>query len=311
MDMDPSQRARSLTRSGTAAMAGMGQRLRLRNIGAYLRRNPKLLAGLALLAPLIAVALIGPLVVDGDQAQPMSAPPDVAPSLDYPMGTDSQGRDMSALMVAGVPLTLRIGLQAGALGLAIGVVLGFIAGYVGGIVDGIIRTAADIMLTIPGLLVLIVIAASVRGLVSVQMISLVVAALAWMWPTRAIRSQVLSMREQPYVEMAKLNGMNSPQIIVRELMPNLLPFLGASFVGAVAAAILATIGLEALGLGPQHEPTLGMTIYWAIYYSALLRGLWWWWAAPVAAIVLLFMALFLLSAGLDEIANPRLRRAPS
>lgn len=309
MDMDPSQRARSLTPPGTASMAGMGRRLR--NISAYLRRNPKLLAGLALLAPLLAVAFIGPLVVDGDQAQPMSAPPDVAPSRDYPLGTDSQGRDMVALMVAGVPLTLRIGLQAGALGLAIGIVLGFIAGYVGGIVDGIIRTAADIMLTIPGLLVLIVIAASVRGLVSVQVISLVVAALAWMWPTRAIRSQVLSMREQPYVEMAKLNGMNGPHIIVRELMPNLLPFLGASFVGAVAAAILATIGLEALGLGPQHEPTLGMTIYWAIYYSALLRGLWWWWAGPVIAIVLLFMALFLLSAGLDEMANPRLRRARS
>ncbi len=309
MDVDPSQRARSLTQSGTAAMTGTGQRLR--NISGYLRRNPKLLAGLALLAPLIAVAFIGPLVVDGSQAQPMSALPDVAPSWDYPLGTDSQGRDMSALMVAGVPLTLRIGLQAGALGLAIGIVLGFIAGYVGGIVDGIIRTAADIMLTIPGLLVLIVIAASVRGLVSVQMISLVVAALAWMWPTRAIRSQVLSMREQPYVEMAKLNGMNGPQIIIRELMPNLLPFLAASFVGAVAAAILATIGLEALGLGPQHEPTLGMTIYWAIYYSALLRGLWWWWAGPVIAIVLLFMALFMLSAGLDEIANPKMRRAPS
>ena len=199
--------------------------------------------------------------------------------------------------------------MAGAIGLGIGALLGFVAGYIGGVVDTLIRSAADIMLTVPGLLVLIVIAASIRGLVSIQIIALVVASLAWMWPTRTIRAQVLSLRERPYVEMARLNGMNGVQIIGRELIPNLLPYLGASFVGAVGSAILAAIGLEALGLGPQHEPTLGMTIYWAIYYSALLRGLWWWWAAPVGAIVVLFVASLLDGAGLDELANPRLRRA--
>ena len=72
--------------------------------------------------------------------------------------------------------------------------------------------------------------------------------------------------------------------------------------------ILATIGLEALGLGPQNQPTLGMIIYWALYYTAVLRGLWWWWAPPIIVIVLTFMGLFLVSAGLDQIANPRLRR---
>jgi peptide/nickel transport system permease protein len=218
---------------------------------------------------------------------------------------------MFALVIRGIPLTIEIGLIAGALGLGIGVILGFIAGYTGGIVDTIIRSAADIMLTVPGLLVLIVVAASVQGLVSIQTIALVIASLAWMFPTRTIRSQVLSLRERPYVEMAKLNGMSGPSIIGRELIPNLLPYLGASFVGAVGAAILAAIGLEALGLGPQHEPTLGMTIYWAVFYSALLRGLWWWWAAPVGVIVILFTALFLIAVGLDELANPRLRRAPS
>jgi len=116
------------------------------------------------------------------------------------------------------------------------------------------------------------------------------------------------MREREFVPMAKLSGMNSLEIIVRELMPNLLPYLAASFVGAVGSAILASIGLEALGLGPQNEPTLGMTIYWALYYTSLLRGLWWWWAPPIIIIVLTFMGLFLIAAGLDEIANPRLRR---
>ncbi len=182
-------------------------------------------------------------------------------------------------------------------------------GYVGGIVDTVIRSVADIMLTVPGLLVLIVVASSIKGIVSVQTISLVVASLAWMFPTRTVRAQVLTLRERPYIEMAKLNGMKTPQIIAKELFPNLLPYLGASFVGAVGSAILAAIGLEALGLGPQNQPTLGMTIYWAIFYSALLRGEWWWWAAPVGVIVILFTGLFLIASGLDEVANPRLRRA--
>ncbi len=285
----------------------LGQRAR--NFGGLLRHNPKLLVGLLLVLGLLGLGIVGPHFVDTKGARPMSVMPDQKPSRAFPFGTESQGRSLLALVIKGIPLTIQIGLQAGAIGLAIGTVLGFISGYSGGIVDTIIRSAADIMLTVPGLLVLIVVASSIRGLVSVQTIALVVASLAWMFPTRTIRAQVLTLRERPYVEMAKLNGMSTPQIIGKELFPNLLPYLGASFVGAVGSAILAAIGLEALGLGPQNEPTLGMTIYWAIFYSALLRGLWWWWAAPVGVIVILFTGLFLIAAGLDEVANPRLRRA--
>ena len=91
------------------------------------------------------------------------------------------------------------------------------------------------------------------------------------------------------------------------------PWAGRDCVeGAVVLDVFAgtgALGLEALGLGPQNDPTLGMTIFWAIYYGALLRGMWWWWGGPVLLIVLLFTGLFLVAAGLDEIANPRLRRA--
>ncbi|HUX86832.1 MAG TPA: ABC transporter permease subunit, partial [Chloroflexota bacterium] len=141
-----------------------------------------------------------------------------------------------------------------------------------------------------------------------NLMALIVASLAWMQPARTIRAQVLSLRERAYVQMAKLSGLSGPEIIVRELIPNLMPYLAASFVGAVAAAILASVGLEALGLGPQNQPTVGMTIYWAISFNALLRGMWWWWLTPIVVLVVLFVALFLISAGLDEIANPRLRR---
>ena len=109
--------------------------------------------------------------------------------------------------------------------------------------------------------------------------------------------------------VARLSGMNGLEIIFRELVPNFLPYLAAGFVTAVGAAILATIGLEALGLGPQNEPTLGMTIYWSLYYTSVLRGMWWWWGPPIAIIILTFVGLFLVTMGLDQIANPKLRRA--
>ena len=137
----------------------------------------------------------------------------------------------------------------------------------------------------------------------------VIALTAWMWPTRTIRAQVMSMRQRPYVEIARLSGASHMQVIAQELLPNLLPYLAASFVGAVSSALLASMGLEALGLGPQNDPTLGMTVFWANYYGAMMRGMYWWWVPPIAAISWVFIGLFMVSSGLDELANPRLRRA--
>jgi peptide/nickel transport system permease protein len=212
-------------------------------------------------------------------------------------------------MVAGTPLTLRIGFVAGFLGVGIGTILGFVSAYYGGKIDTIIRGIVDIGLTIPGLMVLIIIAISIRGGLTVDQMALVVASLAWLNPTRTIRSQVLTLRERGYVEIARLSGMSGPEIIVKELMPNLLPYLAATLVNAVSSAILASIGLEVLGLGPVDSPTLGMTLYWVNYNAALINGWWWWWLAPVVIIIMVFLGLFFLTTGLDEWANPRLRRA--
>jgi peptide/nickel transport system permease protein len=253
--------------------------------------------------------LVGSITVGTAKAVPLSAPPDFPPSSDFPLGTDSAGREILPIMIAGTPLILEIGIIAGGLGLLIGVVLGFSAGYFGGTVDAIIRGLADIILPIPALAVLVVIASTIHTVLNVQVMALIVASLAWMWPTRTIRAQVLSIRSRAYVEVARLSGYSSRAIIFRELLPNLLPFIAASFVGAVGAGILASLGLEALGLGPQDAPTLGMTIFWAIYYGAVLRGEYWWWGPPIVIIVLIFIGLFMISAGLDEIANPRTRRA--
>ena len=276
---------------------------------ATLQRHPLLIIGLILMAILILFGPVASLLVDPDGAKVGSAMPEQPPSAEFPLGTDAVGRQLLPVIVVGTPLTLRIGLIAGAIGLGLGIVFGFLAGYFGGWVDTLIKGAADVLLTVPGLLFLVVIATTIKGAVSVNMMAFVVASLAWMWPTRTIRAQVLTLRERQFVMVARLSGMSGLEIIWRELIPNLLPYLAASFVSAVGSAILATIGLEALGLGPQNEPTLGMTIYWALYYTSILRGLWWWWGPPIAIIILTFMGLFLISLGLDQIANPKLRRA--
>ncbi|HYP37435.1 MAG TPA: ABC transporter permease [Stellaceae bacterium] len=273
----------------------------------YLRRNPSLAVGIALLAALALFVVIGNLLVDTEDARPLSAPTLRPPSSDYPFGTDRQGRDLLAVMVAGTPLTLRIGFVAGFLGVGVGTVLAFVAAYYRGMVDMVIRGIADIGLTVPGLLVLIIIAVSIKGTLTVNQMAIVVASLAWLYPTRTIRAQVLSLRERGYVEVARLSGMSGLGIIFIELMPNLLPYLAATLVTSVSSAILASIGLEVLGLGPIDAPTLGMTLYWVNFNAAMINGWWWWWTAPTVIILIVFLGLFFLTVGLDEIANPRLR----
>ena len=266
----------------------------------YLRRNGALIVGLVLLAALAAFVGVGHLVVDTAKARPLSVPTLRPPSAQYPLGTDRQGRDLLAVMVAGTPLTLRIGFIAGLIGVGLGSVLGFTA---------VIRGVVDVGLTVPGLLVLIIIAVSIKEGLTVDQMAVVVASLAWLSPTRAIRAQVLSLRERGYVDVARLSGMSGPEIIVRELVPNLLPYLAATLVNAVSSAILASVFLEVLGLGPIDSPTLGMTLYWVNFNAALINGWWWWWAAPIVVILVVFLGLFFVTVGLDEVANPRLRRA--
>jgi peptide/nickel transport system permease protein len=269
--------------------------------------NVKLTSGVVLVLSLVAVAVIGPLLVDLDMARPISAPTNRPPSPDYLLGTDGQGRDLLAVIVASTPQTLRLGLLAGLIGTVVGTFLGLVAGFFGGWLDRIISTATDVVLTIPPLAILLIVAASVRS-VSVEMMAFIIAALAWMHPARSIRAQVMSLRERAYVEIARVSGMSEMRIALFEVLPNLLPLIMSSFVAAVSGAILAALGLEALGFGPQDTPTLGMTVYWSLLYGAFGRNMWWWWAPPIVILAILFIGLFLISVGLDEAVNPRLRK---
>jgi peptide/nickel transport system permease protein len=275
---------------------------------AYIRRNRSLLVGIILIGLVLLFAGAGRLFWDVHQAHPLSAPPNRPPSFQHPLGTDRQGRDILAVMIVGTPLTFYIGLLAGFIGLVIGTLLALISAYYGGIVDAVIRAIVDVGLTIPPLLILILLAVSIKSNLTISQMALVVASLAWLHPTRTIRSQVLTLKERAFIQVARLSGAGNLRIIFLELMPNLLPYLMATFVGAVASAILASIGLEVIGLGEIEANTLGMTIYWVNYYAAILHGLWWWFLPPILIIVLIFVGLFAISAGLDELVNPRKRR---
>lgn len=278
----------------------------LRTAARAVVREPLLLSGLLTLIAVCLFAMLGPLFIDVALADIGAVAPRQHPSGEHWLGTDAQGRSILAALVLATPQTLKIGFFAGVIGLGIGAVLGLLAGYFRGWVDTLIRTFADVIMTIPGIAVLVLVATNVRSM-SVVLMAVIVAGLAWMYPTRTIRAQTLSMRERPYIDIARLNGIGGLELVFTEIFPNLLPYIAASFVTAVSSAMLATIGLEALGLGPQNELTLGMMIFWAQYYGAIMRGIWWWWSPPVIMMALIFIGLLMTSTGMDRLVNKRLR----
>ena len=271
------------------------------------RISGSLIAGVSILLLIILFGLVGQFLVDPHNAHVGAVTPRQPPSGMYLLGTDSQGRDAFTLLVLGTPNTLKMGLIAGLVGVGLGVVFGLLAGYFGGALDAGIRVFTDALLTVPAIAILVIIASNVDKMTT-NLMALVIASLSWMFTARTVRAQVLSIRERSYVEVARVNGEREIEILFREVMPNLLPYIVASFVGTVAAAMLAVIGLEALGLGALEETTLGNTIYWSQQSAAVLRGYWWWWGPPIVVIALIFLGLFLTSVGMDKFANPRLAK---
>jgi peptide/nickel transport system permease protein len=266
--------------------------------------------GLLIIIGLTLFTAIGLRTVNLKHAYPLQVPGKQPPSLKYPFGTDFFGTDLLAAMVLGLWQTALIGVLAGALGTMIGAVLGFISAYFGGWIDGGIKGICQILTPIPAFLIQIIIAGSIdKRDVTIYTMALVVVLLAWMGPTLVIRAQVLTMKERQFVSVAKLSGMGDLGIIFSEIMPNLLPFLAAAFVTQVFAAVFASFYLAVLGLGPLREPLLGNIIWQAQSQSAFFNGWWWWPLEPAAALVLILSSLALVNMGLDELANPRIRRS--
>jgi peptide/nickel transport system permease protein len=282
---------------------------RLTLILRYMRRNKGLAVGLFILLLLVLFTLYGLATVDLTHAYPITVKSKQPPSLEFPLGTDFFGRDLYVAMVVGLKETAIIGLLAGALGTLIGVVLGFISAYFGGWLDTIIKGICQILTPIPALLIQVIIAGSLdKRDVTIYTMAFVVVLLAWMGPTLVIRAQVLTMKERQFVSVAKLSGMGDLGIIFSEILPNLLPFIAAAFVNQVFYSVFASFYLAVLGLGPLREPLLGNTIWAAQAQSAFFNNWWWWPVFPALALVLILGSLALINMGLDELANPRVRK---
>ncbi len=280
--------------------------------------NARLMTGAGIIAAILLMGVVGQFFWDVAMATERDRTARFAPPVGFtnfrgepgswahPLGTNNLGHDMLAVALVGAPNTFLIGFIAATIGLGVGIVLGFTGGFLGGWIDDFIRLISDVTLTIPALMVLIVLN-SVLDRISITTMALIIAAFAWPRATRQIRSQVLTMRESGYVQMARLSGASTFDIMFKEMLPNLIPYLFASFIAGATGAILAAVGLETLGLGPQNVPTLGGTIYDAYRGSALSANFWWWWGIPTVLLAVMFVGLLLVNLGLDEIANPRLR----
>lgn len=227
-----------------------------------------------------------------------------------PLGTDNFGRNMLTQLVAAIVTSLRIGLIAGTIATLIGLTLGLLAGYVGGIVDEIIMFFSNLFTVIPGFIILILIAYSIGPAGrSVTAVGVVIGVTAWVWTTRSIRSQVLSLRHRDHVNLSKLSGHSLPRILIKDILPYIVSYVVMAFILQVSTAILAEAGLSMLGLGPRTTdvPTLGIMMNWAMTYSAHLTGAWWALYPVLFVIALISFSLNLMNTGLDQVFNPQLR----
>ena len=276
------------------------------------RRNPKLTIGVVILTlVLLAAILNGPLLaLDAGHLgrDPLGFGPDhwALPDSRNLLGTDGVGRDVLALIIVGLVTSVKIGLIAGVCSTVIAVVIAFIAAYKGGIFDIALAGFTDVFLVIPTLPLLIVLSAFDKNVNLVQ-IGLVLAIFSWPGAARHIRSQVLSLRSRPYVDLAKVSKLNDLEIIFKELLPNMAPFVALGMAYAVVASMTALIGLEVIGLGPSGVIDLGLVLNYALG-GALTIGAWGIVVAPILLLALIFFALTLVNIGLEATYNPRLRK---
>ena len=235
---------------------------------------------------------------------------DVANVKTLPLGTDNFGADTLKKLVSACGTSIRIGLIAGAIATLIGLLLGLLAGYIGGIVDEVVMFITNIFTVIPSFVLLILISYSIgqeqRGAVTV---ALVIGLTSWVWTARAVRSQVISLRNRDHVNLSKLSGHSLFRIIMTDILPYIASYVVMAFILQISSAILAEAQLSLLGLGPKTTeiPTLGLMMNWAMLYSAHLNGSWWAYFPVILSIALISFSLNLMNTGLDQVFNPTLR----
>ena len=227
-----------------------------------------------------------------------------------PLGTDNFGRDVLSELVKAAGVSLQMGLIAGLVATLIGLALGLAAGYIGGLTDDIIMFITNLFTVIPSFVLLILISFSIgqdkRGAFT---IAVVIGFTSWVWTARAVRSQVMSLRNRDHVNLSKISGHSVAHIILTDILPYVASYVVMAFILQIASGILAETQLSILGLGPRttEVPTLGLMMNWALIYQAQILGKWWAYLPVLVTIASITFSMNLMNTGLDQIFNPALR----
>lgn len=228
-------------------------------------------------------------------------------NLQFPLGTDALGNDLLSAIVHATPAMWKMIISGAILATFVGTAVGTLAGYKRGDLDTLLMTITDIVLTIPGLPLLIVLSVALNPR-DPFVIGAFLSINAWAGLARSVRSQVLSLRTESYVEASRIMGVSTPRIIVKDILPNIMPYVMINFMGAANRVIYASVGLYFLGVLPWSELNWGVMLNQAQSEGALLSAqAAHWLIEPLFVITMLSFGLILFAQGMDRVFNPRVR----
>jgi peptide/nickel transport system permease protein len=286
---------------------GARRRRALKRFWSDFSSNKMGMAGLLILLFFIGMAIFSFFADPGrlDPTVTTDGPRLAGPSLQYPLGTDRQGISVLSLVIEGSRTSLYIGLTAALISMLLGTAVGLWAGYKAAVTDALLMRLTDAFLVLPWLAFAIVMA-SILGQNTFAII-LIIGITSWAGTARLVRAQVLSVKERTYIERSRGLGSSDYQVVMRHVLPNLMPVIFANTILTVALSILAETTLSLLGLGDPNSVSWGLIIDEAFNAGALSIGAWWWIIPPGLCIVVLVLGFTMCGYALDEILNPRLR----
>jgi peptide/nickel transport system permease protein len=270
-----------------------------------LHGTAKATAGIVILVLFVFIAVLAPVLAPDDPTliQGLGSQP---PSPEHWLGTTAKGQDVLALNIWGSRSSLFVGFTVGSAATLIGLLVGLASAYLGGTVDNLLSLATNVFLLLPGLPLLVILAAFLpQGLGTVILVLVIT---GWAGSARVLRSQAMSIRGKDFISATQVSGEGGLRIMFREMLPNMASIVMSTFLACVIFGIGAQAGLEFLGLGDISTVSWGTNLYWASNDGALLTGAWWVFVPPGVCIALVAFALALVNYGVDETTNPRLRR---
>lgn len=267
--------------------------------------NRKFTISLGILLLIVALAVVGPIVT----VDPLSfvGIPFERPSSQFILGTDSFGRDIFAQLCTGLRTSLILGIVAGGVATGIALLIGGLGTYKGGLIDEGANFLVNLIMVFPMLPVLLILSA-VFEVRSLWLVGTMIAITSWPWAARCMRSQVLSLKERGFVDLARISGMTNTEIVIKEILPNLLAYAFMVFVVLTGGAVVAEAGISMIGLGPTDAVSLGQMLHWALLNESTRLGIWWWFIPPGLILTIFTVSLLVIHSAMDEVFNPKLRR---